>query len=161
VNGSLTQDGLCGGHVAGEHSETRVSGTITRVNLLTICRVVCLYTLQFRLTVGWSETDWSCGIEQSIFLLSSLVETCMHMCANYVGIGSDNMSKDVVASFSQRDRSKIRNSPPKLALESRRSEPAIPNTNQECHQSIRCIFYVQTDFLSTDCLWLCQATPSA
>ena len=31
VNGSLKQEGLCGGHVAGEHAETYVSGTITRV----------------------------------------------------------------------------------------------------------------------------------
>jgi hypothetical protein len=68
---------------------------------------VCLYTLQFRLIVGWSETDWSYGIEESIFLLSSLVETFMHMCARYVGQGSDNMSKDDAASFSQRYRRKI------------------------------------------------------
>jgi hypothetical protein len=31
VNGSMTQDGLCGGHVAGEHSETSVSVSITRM----------------------------------------------------------------------------------------------------------------------------------
>jgi len=31
VNGSLKEEGLCGGHVAGEHSETRVTGTTTRV----------------------------------------------------------------------------------------------------------------------------------
>jgi len=31
VNGSLKQEGQCGGHVAGEHEETYVSGAITRV----------------------------------------------------------------------------------------------------------------------------------
>jgi hypothetical protein len=34
VNGSMTQDTPCGGHVAGEHSETHVSGTITRVQFV-------------------------------------------------------------------------------------------------------------------------------
>ena len=34
VNGPLTQDGPCGGHVAGEHSVTGVSGTITTVKFV-------------------------------------------------------------------------------------------------------------------------------
>jgi hypothetical protein len=45
VNGSLTQGTPCDGHVAGEHSETHVSGTITRVQFVdNLDKSVLIYT---------------------------------------------------------------------------------------------------------------------
>jgi len=53
---------------------------------------MCLYTLLCWLIVGWNVTDWSCVIEQSMFLVSSsLEETSMHTCERDLGRGSYNI----------------------------------------------------------------------